>query len=295
VRSGPLFAQNHLTHFWARLKAFVALTVLLMCASCAPITSATDTDRVLFVGNSLTYVGNTPAIVSALGAANGKPIASDMIVKGGATLSERVADGAVERVLEGADYYALVLQERGGELMCSFGPDSCAESRRAIAVLAALGEERGVHVFLLGTYQRHPAASRYLVERESLAAQEAGIPYIEVSETLQRLLETEPGLSWFADDGLHPGKHLALLNAVVVHRALHRTLPEPLPLTVKAPIYGTTSGVTEDLRSAQGPPPLPDTPTEISYSPDTLKRLLAYISNETGIDDVRNDQADARR
>lgn len=286
---------NQPTRFRARLTALVALTVLLICASCAPTTTATDTERVLFVGNSVTYVGNTPAIVSALGAANGKPIASDMIVKGGATLSERVADGSVERALDGADYYALVLQERGGELMCSFGPDSCAESRRAIEALAELGKERGIQVFLLGTYQRHPAASRYLVERESLAAQEAGIPYVEVSETLQRLLETEPGLSWFADDGVHPGKHLALLNAVLVYRALYGMLPQPVPLTVKAPIYGTRSGLTEELRSAKAPPPLPDTPTEISYSPDTLKRLLAYVSNETSSDDVRGDQADARR
>lgn len=62
-----------------------------------------------------------------------------MIVKGGATLSERVVDGSVERALDGADYYALVLQERGGELMRSFDPDSCAESRRAVDVLAAMG------------------------------------------------------------------------------------------------------------------------------------------------------------
>ena len=80
-----------------------------------------------------------------------------------------------------------------------------------------------------------------------------------------------------------------LLNAVAVYRALHETLREPVPLTVTAPIYGTTSGLTEELRSAKAPPPLPDTPTEISYSPDTLKRLLAYVSNETSSDDVRSD------
>jgi len=60
----------------------------------------------LFVGNSLTYVGNLPAVLDALAAANGRTIASDMLVSGGATLSERVADGSAgsARVATDATY-----------------------------------------------------------------------------------------------------------------------------------------------------------------------------------------------
>src|SRR6056297_941890 len=78
-------------------------------------------DRVLFVGNSLTYYGNVPAIFSALAEASGKPVTSDMIVVGGAELTERVADGTVARALDERRYTALVLQERGGALIGSFG------------------------------------------------------------------------------------------------------------------------------------------------------------------------------
>jgi proteasome lid subunit RPN8/RPN11 len=234
---------------------------------------------VLFVGNSLTYVGNLPAVFSALAEANGRPMASDMIVKGGATLAQRVADGSVEKALEDRQYTALVLQERGGDLMCSFSAEPCEQSRQAIKALVALAKEKKVHVVLLGTYQSHPAASRQLSQGESSAAADAGIPYIEISEKLQHLRGIAPELAWFAADGIHPGKDLALLNAVLLHKTLRGTLPSPQALTVRAPIYGSTSGLTETLRQAIAPPPLPDTPSEVHYSSDTVEKLLSRVGS----------------
>src|SRR5690606_32452557 len=78
------------------------LLFLLLCVASIPCRADTLEEsgaHVLFVGNSLTYVANTPAVYSALAAANGHPTRSDMIVRGGATLAERVADGSVERAL----------------------------------------------------------------------------------------------------------------------------------------------------------------------------------------------------
>lgn len=236
----------------------------------------------LFVGNSLTYVGNTPAVFSALAEANGEPIASDMIVSGGATLTQRVADGSVARALDEQKYMALVLQERGGDLMCSFGPDSCIQSRQAIKALTTLAERQGTPVMLLGSYQPHPGASKRLIEAESSAATEVGIPYIEVSEKLRRLRGAAPELTWFAADGIHPGKDLALLNAMLIYQEIHGSLPKPEPLTVAAPIYGSTSGLTETLRQADAPPPLSETPSEVSYSSVVFRELLAVVGIEGG-------------
>lgn len=264
------------------MLTLLVLPILLICTSCGVLSSPNQADRALFVGNSLTYVGNVPAVFSALAEANGKPLASDMIVRGGATLTQRVSDGSVARALDEKRYTALVLQERGGDLMCAFGPDSCVQSRQAIKALATLAKDKGVHVVLLGTYQPHPAASQRLIKEESSAAAEAEIPYIEVSEKLRQLRNTAPELMWFASDGMHPGKDLALLNAVLVHKVLRGSLPSPGPLKVMAPIYGSTSGLTETLRQSNAPPPLPDTPREVRYPADTLRKLLGTVSSEGG-------------
>jgi len=265
-----------------RLLTLLALPILLICASCSAQTSLAQTDRVLFVGNSLTYVGNVPAVFSAIAQANGRLVASDMIVEGGATLTQRVSDGSVARALEKNGYSALVLQERGGDLICSFGPDSCVQSRQAIRALAALAKGKGVSVVLLGTYQPVPAVSQRLIEAELSAASEAGIPYVEVSEKLRQLRTTAPELTWFASDSTHPGKDLALLNAILVYQALHGSLPKPVPFTVNAPIYGSTSGLKATLRQADAPPPLPATPRELHYSSDTLAKLLAPLERKSG-------------
>ena len=257
--------------------ALVALLFLSLGACHAPVRQEQPA-RVLFVGNSLTYFGNVPAIYSALAAANGDHADADMIVQGGATLAQRVTDHTVADALAGRRHTALVLQERGGDLLCAFGPDSCADSRQAIRDLSALASWSGVRVVvLLGTYQSHPAASQRLVEAEAQAADEAGIAYVQVSETLQRLRNVQPELSWFAADGMHPGKELALLNGVLVYRALHGTLPAPGPLTVKAPIYGSDSGLDASLRPADAPPPRPGTPMVVQYPAATVAALLRAI------------------
>ena len=256
------------------LPRMLCLLLLALLASCGPAEQSPPASRVLFVGNSLTYVGNVPALYSALASENGLTSPSDMIVKGGATLTQRVDDGSVARALEAGGYSHLVIQERGGDLMCAFGAEACAESLDAVRALAELGRRHGVTVLLLGTYQPDPSASQRLVEAESAAAGAAGIAYVEVSETLRLLREADPRRAWFAEDGFHPGSDLALLNAILVYRAIHDTLPEPGPLRVAAPIYGSTSGLDETLRSSVSPPPLAATPMEIQYDSDIVANLI---------------------
>lgn len=258
-----------------RNRALAALTLIgvVLAPSCASRQSP-QVDRVLFVGNSLTYVGNVPAVFEALSNKNGKPVASDMIVEGGATLEQRLGDGSVARALAANRYAAVVLQERGGDLFGGFGPDARLRSRQAIRALAQLARDHGAETLLLGSYQTDPAASERLVAEEALAAAEAVIPYLPVSEVLQRARVTEPALAWFASDGMHPGQDLALLDAVLVYKALHGTYPAPALLAVRAPIYGSSSGLSAQLRRADDPPPLPGTPLGLEYAAERIQRVI---------------------
>lgn len=262
------------------MRTLASLLALLLCmAGCSTNAPAAKRERVLFVGNSLTYVGNLPAVFSAVANANGRAVASDMIVRGGATLTERLNDGAIARALDGHRYSTLVLQERGGDLLCAFGPASCADSGASLKAIARMAKEKGVaNVVLLGTYQSLPAMSKAIVEREAAAAAEAGIAYIEVSETLQRLDGAQPALAWFDADGMHPGKDLTLLEAMLLHRQLFGAWPGARALVVNAPIYGVQSGLTETLRAADAPAPKAGTLHTIAYTADTLHALLDALS-----------------
>ncbi len=232
--------------------------------------------RALFVGNSLIYVGNLPATYAALSTANGHPVHSQMIVKGGAQLHQRVADGSVQRALSEHPPELLILQEQGGALLCLPDVSACTKSRAAIAALAKTGSDAGARVLLLGSYQSQAAASARLIAKEAAAAEQAGIPYVAISETLRTASAAAPDLPWYDTDGMHPGPALTLLDAIQLYRVIHGRLPEH-GFSVAAPIYLPQSGLDAGLRDANAPAPLADTPTHINYPDAMIQRINTML------------------
>ncbi|MBP9696407.1 MAG: hypothetical protein KBD58_04250, partial [Thermomonas sp.] len=74
------------------------LAAWLVGTSLMPVHAQTDATpareyRVLLVGNSLTYTNNLPALLRAVGASQGTPIATESFAAPGGTLIERWNDG----------------------------------------------------------------------------------------------------------------------------------------------------------------------------------------------------------
>jgi len=197
--------------------------------------------RVLFVGNSLTYVGNLPGVLEALAAANGKSIATEMLVRGGATLSDRARDGSVRKVLGAARYDFVVLQERGGDVLCfNIIPDKNSEcaSTRAHVDLARIAASQGTRPILLGTYQQLQQASQAIEARERAVAKLIDAAHVPVSERFRQLRAESAAKNWFHEDGMHPGHDLVLLEAIWLYRAIFNSTPRPRNLVVTRPMFG---------------------------------------------------------
>jgi hypothetical protein len=220
-----------------RLFLPIIIAVIGLCAYCLSMQQARSPVRLLFVGNSLTYVGNLPAVLDALATSNGSPLQSDMIVKGGAALAERVADGSVERALAAKHYDYVVLQERGGDVICAFGPASCKDAEASLAALARIVAAHGAKPILLGTYQSVPQVSAELVGAESAVAARQSVAYVSVSDRFQAAIRSIPSAQWLHADGAHPGHDLVLLEAALLYRQLFGPLPGAVGLTVHAPMY----------------------------------------------------------
>ena len=214
------------------------IAIATLCASCASVHHASRPVRVLFVGNSVIYVGNLPAVLDALATLNKRPVVSDMIVKGGATLTDHVADGSVERALAAERYDFVVLQERGGDVICAFTPTSCRDSETALSALTRLVTIHGAKPIFLGTYQTLPSASTALIESESAATSRLSIDYVPVSGLFQTAVVTAPSAEWLYADHAHPGHDLVLLEATLLYRQIFGTLPRASGFSVHAPMYG---------------------------------------------------------
>jgi len=238
---------------------------------------STQPAHILFVGNSLTYVGNLPAVFAALARTNGHAVRSYMVVSPGGTLSERVADGSAARGLRKCRCSTMIIQERGGDLFGLFGHKALVQSRQAIRTLVGMGRADGANVMLLGTYNS-PDISHKLVVMEGAAAHAAGIPYIAVGELLWRLHHAYPSLKWLRrKEGGHPGKTLTLLDAILVYKQLYGAFPAAKSFVVHAPIYGVHTGLKPKLRWASAPPPNANTQQPVSYSGSIIRKLLVVL------------------
>jgi hypothetical protein len=219
-----------------RSAALCAL-VLLACGCTAGPAAAPQTVRVLFGGNSLTYVGNLPAVLEAQARADGRDLSTRMLVQGGATLDDRVRDGSVAGLLQRERFDYVVLQERGGDVLC-FQPGACEASERAHDALGKLARAQGAVPIVLGTYQSLPGASRALVAAERALATKIRARFVPVSEGFRCAHAAAPALDWYAADGMHPGHDLTLLMAARLYAAIYGVAPRVQALTVAAPMYG---------------------------------------------------------
>ena len=218
-------------------KKFCGLSLVLACLLVGTVNAGPPRpERILFVGNSLTYVGNLPGVFTALAAENGHVVQTGMIVKGGATLTQWLRDGPVPRALAASHYDDVVLQERGYDFACGFGPQVCKDSRHALHALAGIVRKAGAKPILMGTYQVSPSASQAIIAAESKAAGGNSLPYIAVSDCLNEGRKKFPYADWFARGG-HPGHDLVLLEAVLLYRQLYASLPQAKALQVHAPMF----------------------------------------------------------
>ena len=97
----------------ALLASCLVLVVPIGCAPAAGCANAQEAcTRVLFIGNSYTYVNDLPTLVAGLARAGGHPIETGMAAEGGWTLADHVTSSATQAKLSSARWDVAVLQEQ---------------------------------------------------------------------------------------------------------------------------------------------------------------------------------------
>lgn len=280
--------STHFQLFNAKLPVILIALLLFAMSSILCMATAHANDkatRVLFVGNSLTYVANLPAVFDALSLNNRHPFVSDMLAQGGATLTERVQDKSVEQALASQAYSYVILQERGGDFLCAFGPQSCEDANASLKHLVNLARQYHVTPIFLGSYQVHPGASISIVEAEQEAATNAAVAYIPVSAKLQIALQVAPKLAWLNQDKAHPGHDLALLQAAMLYIEITRQTIDATDLTVYAPMYKPNTRIAPIIINSTGDGTSSDV---YVYSAQVLSTIVA-ITNQSALTEVSHD------
>ena len=205
-----------------------ALVYFLVCCACAQNSSQPE-QRVLFIGNSLTYTNDLPRMVSVLaGATPHCRLHTEAVALPNFSLEDHWQQGEAAHRLQQGHWKWVVLQQ---------GPSALPESRELLVNFArrwnAAIRTAGATPALLAVW---PSASRSadfdrVVESYRLAAQEVDGVFLPAGAAWQYIL-AKKATRLYGPDGFHPSAEGSFLAAVVIVGKLCSCSPAELSAAV---------------------------------------------------------------
>jgi hypothetical protein len=231
-------------------RSFAAVFIALLFAGNA---AAADREklRVLFVGNSLTYVNDVPAIVTAIADADGrKQISYQTVAFPDFSLEDHWNQGDAIKAIATGHWDFVVLQQ---------GPSALPESRVLLLEytrrFSATIRRAGARPAL---YMVWPSSDRQgdfdrVSESYALASKEVDGLLFPVGDAWRAVWRHNAALALYSADGLHPTVIGSYLAALVIYESLCACAPAKLPkrLMVKSKTLREINVSAEDAERLQ--------------------------------------------
>jgi hypothetical protein len=202
------------------LRFFLPL-ILLCCWSgkfATPVSAAEL--RVLFIGNSLTFTNDIPAIVQALAESAGKQrLNFKTIAYPDFSLEDHWNQGDARKAIAEGKWDVVVLQQ---------GPSALAESRKLLIDYARrFADEIRRAKAKPALYMVWPSRARFndfnrVIESYAEAAQSVDGMLFPVGEAWQIAWAYQPELALYSPDNFHPSVAGSYLAAMVIYQQLYQ-------------------------------------------------------------------------
>jgi len=206
------------------------------CGAAGPTCGTGSCTRVLFLGNSYTYVNDLPSTFAQLAASAGRPVEVAMVANGGETLAQHASSADSLGKITSQHWTYVVLQEQSETPATTSGR---AVMYPAVRTLAAAVESDGAVPMLFMTWahsdgmpetgladyadmQGQVDAGYYAI------AQELKVPVAPVGYTWSQVRRDHPEIELWGDDGTHPDGAGTYLAACVFYASIFRQSPDGL-------------------------------------------------------------------
>lgn len=183
--------------------------------------------RLLFIGNSLTQTNDLPALVAAIGAANGRTIVHARVVAPDTSLEDHWRQGDARRALtRGGGWDLVVLQQ---------GPSSLPESRALLVSYARrFAEEIRAAGARPALYMVWPSQARRgdfagVSQSYRSAAKAVDGLLLPVGDAWREAWRQDATLPLYDADGFHPSMLGSQLAALVIYQVATGSAPAVLP------------------------------------------------------------------
>lgn len=210
----------------------------------------TATFRILFVGNSLTYVNDLPALLDALAdSARVERTYVESVAFPNFALEDHWTQGDALRAIRRGGWRYVILQQ---------GPSALPESR---VNLIAWGRRFAEEIRKVGAtpafYAVWPSIDRgvdfdRVIESYRLAADSTGGLFLPAGAAWREAARLDPSIQLYGPDGFHPSLEGTYLAAVTMFGQLYQRSAIGLParLSVSGGSYAIVPGVAETLQRA---------------------------------------------
>ena len=223
--------------------------------------------RVLFVGNSLTYVNDLSRLATRLGIGMKgvtRPVFAVRWTPGGSTLGDALRNPAFRRLLTATRWNVIVLQE--GTPLAMVSPGSASQMDADVATLSAQARQRGAIPLLFETWgnrtgtnpEPYPEQQSVLASNYRSAGEKYGIDVAPAGTAWSNALRVNPTRALWGPDGHHPalmGSYLAAtLITTCISYALshHAAASDP---THNGYTAGLDPAIAQSLEGPLGPRP----------------------------------------
>ncbi len=193
--------------------------------------------RLLFIGNSHTFVNDLPHTFAELARSGGQRVAVDMAAEGGWTLAQHADAAATQAKMKSAAWNFVIVQEQS-QLPASESTRTLRmypAARRLVQQIKAVG---ATPVLFLAWGRRDGWPEAGLPNYEAMQAQvsygylslaqELRTPVVPVGEAWLLARQRLPRVDLWQTDGMHPTAEGTYLAACVFYAAIFRQSPEGL-------------------------------------------------------------------
>lgn len=205
-----------------RLVLLSALVALAGCSSVDPLPEGAL--RVLYVGNSLTYVNDLPAVVGALAAAEGREVYAEAVVAANVSLEDHWNAGEAPAKLAAGTWDVVVLQQGP-----STQPASQDHLRQWVGTFAEAARDVGTVPAVAMVWPPVGTPIERAEASYAAAAEAHGALLLPAGRAWRIALEADPDLALYGSDRFHPSRLGTLLAALAVYGGLFGDLPDALP------------------------------------------------------------------
>ena len=242
------FDNNKTTHLMIKIKSSLYRTRLIILTNLVLLgflksANAQDTLRILFIGNSMTYVQDLPGLLTNLASSNGKTVITAQNTPGGYFLSDHVTDPiSLSLMAQGFDYIVVQEQSSGNILPVIPGSpiirpigiiDSIAKANCSKILLYATPGYPETHPWSVKPYEDMQAE---IIYKYTMTARSVRAAYLPTAHAFRDVINNYPAITgmWASPTDYHPGLKGQYLHACVLYSALYNesAVGSPAPLGI---------------------------------------------------------------